>query len=364
MRKVHIQYLNPDMTLARTIYDSDGRTLLQAGVSLKEEYIELLQGYNVQWIYIHDDRFGEIEDIPEIISEETRIQTIREVKANYRHLEQNRKMNTRSLKFSIERLLDEIMSNISVLVGLQEITVLDDHIFQHSVSVCILSMMTGITMGYDDRKLVELGIGALLHDVGKSRLSEDILRFESQLNDEDYQEWKKHPEYGFGIIKAYDDFSLLSAHVAYQHHERWDGKGFPRGLAAQKIHEYARIVAVANMYDEILSDRPNRPPYEVHQAINLIKRMSGSYFEPRIVAAMMSHIASYPVGTIVRLNTGELGMITAVHPDRPTRPVVRIAYDRNNRRIANPWEVDLSRLTTVFIADTITERELSKLISV
>lgn len=363
MRRVAIQYLNSTMILARSIYDSDGRTLLQAGMALKEEYIEQLKEFDIQSIYVKDEVFGEIEDIPEVISEETRIQTIKQVKDNFRQLEKERKINTRSVQKAIDRLLNELLLNTNVLVGLSDISTLDDHLFSHCVSVCVLSMMTGITLGFNNTKLKEMGTGALLHDIGKSRISKDIVRREGSLNEEEYNELKKHVNYGYDIMKAYDDFSLLSAHVAYQHHERWDGKGYPRGLKGDKIHEYARIVSVANLYDEMMSDQPNRPPYEVNQAINLLKRMAGVHFEPRVVTALISHIASYPVGSIVKLNTGEIGMVTEVNLERPTRPLVRIVYDKHSKKMSEPHEIDLSKFTTVIISEILSEKELSKIMN-
>jgi putative nucleotidyltransferase with HDIG domain len=307
------------MVLARSIYDSDGRTLLQAGMPIKDEYIEQLKEYDINSIYVKDEVFGEIEEIPEVISEETRIETIKQVKDSFAQLEKQRKINTRTVHKAIDRMLNEILQNINVLLGLIDIRTVDDHIFSHCVSVCVLSMMTGLTLGMNNSRLKELGTGALLHDIGKSRIDKKVLKREGLLNEEEYYEVKKHTEYGFEIIKSYDDFSLLSAHVAYQHHERWDGKGYPRGLKGDKIHEYARIVSAANLYDEMMSDRPNRPPYEVNQAINLLKRMAGIHLEPRVVTALISHIACYPVGSIIRLNTGEIGMVTEVDLERPTR---------------------------------------------
>jgi len=314
-------------------------------------------------VYIKDEVFGEIEDVPEVISEETRIQTIKQVKESFRQLEKDKKINTRSVHNAIDRLLNELLANTNVMVGLADISSVDDHLFNHSVSVCVLAMMTGITLGFNNSKLKEMGTGALLHDIGKSKISKDILRREGSLNEEEYNEFKKHVEYGFEIIKSYDDFSLLSAHVAYQHHERWDGKGYPRGLKGDKIHEYARIVAAANLYDEMVSDLPNRPPYEANQAVNLLKRMAGVHFDPRVVTALVSHIACYPVGSIVKLNTGEIGMVTEVDLDRPTRPTIRIVYDKHSRKMSEPHEVDLSKFTTVIIADVLTEKELARILN-
>ncbi len=362
MRKIPLDYCQEGMLLGRSIIDSEGMVLLRAGVELEEIYINRLYDLGIRYIYIRDDSLGETDEIEDVISEETRITTVKMVKQTFSSLQSNRKINTPALRLVVNRMLDEILDNSNVLLSITDISSLDDFVFYHSVSVCTLSIMTGITLGYDDTKLKDLGIGALLHDIGKSKLDPEIIKHEGDLNEEELALLTKHPELGFSILRGHADLSLLSAHVAYQHHERWDGKGYPRQLAGTAIHEYARIVAVANIYDELMADRPNRPPYEVSQAINLIKLMSEVYFDPRIVTAMISNIAVYPAGAIIQLNTGDIGIVTHINSEVPHRPVVRIVVDSNLRLVRNPHEIDLGKMTTIIPVRSISERELKQLL--
>lgn len=362
MRKILLDYAREGMLLGRSIIDSEGHILLRAGVELDEYYINRLFELGIHYVYIRDEAFGETDEIEDVISEETRITTVKLVKKTFSHLQQDRKINTAALRRVVNNLLDEILDNSNVLLSITDISALNDFIFYHSVSVCTLSIMTGITLGYNDTRLRELGIGALLHDIGKSKIDPDIVKKEGSLNQEEAALLAMHPEHGFNIIRGHIELSLLSAHVAYQHHERWDGKDYPRALAGTDIHEYARIVAAANIYDELMAERPNRPPFEVNQAINLIKRMSGIYFDPRVVTAMISNIASYPAGSIVKLNTGDIGIVTHLNNDVPHRPIVRIVFDSNLHRLKHPHEIDLASMTTVIPVEVITERELGKLL--
>lgn len=362
MRKIPLDYCREGMLLGRSIIDSEGVVLLRAGVELEEYYIKRLSELGLRYIYIHDNSLGETDEIEEVISEETRINTVKLVKKTFSRLQSDRKINTPALRQVVNRMLDEILDNSNVLLSMTDISVLDDFVFYHSVSVCTLSIMTGITLGFSESKLKELGIGALLHDIGKSKIDPEILKHEGDLSAEESALLAKHTELGFSIIRGHVDISLLSAHVAYQHHERWDGRGYPRQLAGTAIHEYARIVAAANMYDELMADRPNRPPYEVSQAINLIKQMSSVYFDPRIVTAMISNIAIFPAGTIIQLNTGDIGIVTHVNNESPHRPTVRIVVDSSLRRIKDPHEVDLAKMTTIIPVRSISERELNKLL--
>ncbi|MBO8158094.1 HD-GYP domain-containing protein [Thermosyntropha sp.] len=363
MIKVRIENLTPDMIVARNIYSSDGRILLHAGIKLNENYINRLKNLGIISVYIKDEFDDELNlEIREPVSEETRAETIKEVKNAFEALEQNRSMNTRMVKSMVNKILDEILDNHDILINLCDIRTFDDYTFGHSVNVCILSIMAGITMGYHDLKLKELGIGALLHDIGKVYLDPAVLNKPDDLTREEYAEVKRHTEYGFEILRKYPDIPLLAAHIAFQHHERWDGQGYPRGLAGEDIHEYARIVAVADVYDALLSDRPYRPSYTINQAITILNRMSGIYLDPKCITALVANIAVYPIGTIVELNTGDIGIVVDVNKSAPTRPILKMIYNKTTNRLYRPYEVDLSKLTTVIITRSLTREELGEIL--
>lgn len=360
MRRVRIEDLRLGMKVARAVFDSNGRILLQVGVELNDSFITRLRELGVPSLYVNDE-FDNNLDIKDVVAEETRVETIKVVKDNFRSLEQNKKINIRVVQQVVDNLIDELLVNNQVLVNLADIRAFDDYTFAHSVNVCILSIMCGITLSYHDLKLKELGIGALLHDIGKTMIDLSILNKEEELTREEFTEIKKHSEYGFDILRQYPDVSLLSAHIAFQHHERWDGKGYPRQLSADKILEYARIVAVADVYDALVADRPYRPSYSVNQAITIIQRMSGIYLDPRCVTALIANIAIYPIGSIVELNSGEIGIVVDNNKEAPNRPILKIVYDSKNHRVIRPHEVDLSKLSTIVVRKTLTEEDIAGL---
>lgn len=360
MHRVRVEDLKEGMIVARTIFNSDGRVLLHSGIELTASYINRLYNLGLLSIYIKDEKWEGIDQIKDVVSEKTRLETVKVVKTNFMALEHQHKLNIRAVKSMVDYIIDELLSDQNVLVNLVDIRTFDDYTFGHSVNVCILAIMTGIVLGYHDLKLKELGIGALLHDIGKTRINKTILNKPDDLTADEYKEIKRHAEYGFQILRQYDDVPLLSAHVAFQHHERWDGMGYPRHLAQDNIHEYARIVAVADVYDALLADRPYRASYTVNQAITIIKRMSGIHLDPHCIEAMLANIAVYPIGTIVELNTGEIGIVVDVNREMPTHPIVRIVYDKYTRRIQHPHEIDLSKLSTILIAKTLTVEDLNQ----
>lgn len=350
------------MKVARTIYDSDGRALLTAGMVLNERYIERLKELGIGSIYIKDELFDSVAEIKDVVSEQTRLETLRLVKNSFNALERNRHLNVRAVRSVVDGLIDEILANRDILINLVDIRTYDDYTFQHSVNVCILSLMTAITLGYNQLRLKELGIGALLHDIGKIRIDKAVLNKQGDLSSEEYEEVKRHAEYGFDILRSYDEIPLLSAHIAFQHHERWDGKGYPRGLAQTNIHEYARIVAVADVYDALLADRPYRPAYSISQAVTIVSRMASVYFEPRCVAALISNIALFPLGSVVMLSSGDTALVVDVNKNAPTRPVVRVIFDPAGRKLSEPREVDLTKFSSIYITKVLTEQEIAELV--
>lgn len=360
LKRVAVKDLLPGMGIARAIISSDGRTLLHSGIVLTDTYINRLMQFGINSVYIRDDIFGDY-DIQDVVSEETRIEAGKVIQNSFSDLGKNHNINIRSVEQAVGTIIDDLLINHNILLNLTDIRSFDDYTFGHSVNVCILSIMTGITMGYNHLQLSELGIGALLHDIGKIRVDIDILNKRGELNREEFLEIKQHPDYGFKILRDYDDVSLLSAHTAYQHHERWDGQGYPRNLARHNIHEYARITAVADIYDALLADRPYRTSYSLNQTLTIIKRMSGIYLDPACVAALITNIAVYPIGTVVKLSTGNIGVVVDVNRQHPTRPVIRIAFDPQGYRLNNVYEVDLSKLSTVAITSTLSEQEIEQL---
>lgn len=358
MRRFSTRYLQPGMTVARTIYNSNGKVLLAAGIIINSKYIRRLIDLGVASVYIKDGLFDGLDKIPDVLSEQSRLETTQLVKDSFVALETNRKINIKAVRKKVDGIIDELLANRDVLFHLTDIKSYDDYTFFHSVNVCILSLMTAITLGYDQLKLKELGIGALLHDIGKTRINKNILIKPGELDSEEYGLIRQHPEYGYEILRTYDDVPLLSAHVSLQHHERWDGKGYPRGLAGEQIHEYARIAAVADVYDALLADRPYRPAYSVNQAVTIISRMSNTYFQPRTVAALISNIAVFPIGSVVMLSSGQMGVVVDVNKETPTRPIIKVMFDQYGNSIPNPHEVNLTCLHTVFISKVLSDEEI------
>lgn len=363
MKRIRTEDLQANMQLGRSIYNSDGQVLLHSGTLLTDIYIAKLRDIGIFSVYIIEENFAFESEAQEVISEQTRIKTIKLVKDSFLCMESEHKINVRMIQSVVNNLIEEILSNPNVLINLTDIRCFDDYTFAHSVNVCILSIMTGVTLRYHDVRLKELGIGALLHDIGKLKIDKSILNKADDLSKEEYLEIKKHTLYGFDLLRKQEGLSLLSAHIAFQHHERWDGGGYPRGMTGEMIHEYARIVAVADVYDALLADRPYRSAYTVNQAITIMKRMAGIHLDPRCIMALIANIAVYPLGSLVELNNSTIGIVIAVDKEYPTRPLLKIIFDPSNHRLCLSHEVDLAKLSTIYIVRSLSEADFAELIA-
>src|SRR5690606_33431743 len=165
---------------------------------------------------------------------------------------------------------------------------------------------------YNRVQLRELAIGALLHDIGKVHLDKKILNKKGKLTAEEYKHIQQHSLYGFNTLRSYYEIPILSSIIAYQHHERLDGSGYPQCLKGEEIHEYSRVVMVADVFDALTSNRPYRKAYSVPHAIDIVKKLYPS-LDDRSITAVFSNVAPYPIDSIVMLNTWQIGQVADTH---------------------------------------------------
>ena len=221
--------------------------------------------------------------------------------------------------------------------------------YQHSVNVAILATAVGMSIGYNRQQLTDLGIGALLHDIGKIQLPQEMQKKSTRWSSEEIEIAKEHAMMGFNMLRKQHNISLLSAHVALQHHERLNGSGYPQGLRGSQIHEYAQIVGICDVYDSLTTSRPWRKRFMPQDALEYLFGSGGHLFELRLVNAFRKHIAVFPLGSSVVLNTGETGVVCKVDPECCHRPTVRILKDGRGNDMRMPYEIDLKYQLKQFI---------------
>lgn len=350
MRRVLLDNITSGMKLAKPLYSADGMILLNAGIELKDRFINRLKELDVTYVYIEDTLTQDI-DVPDVISEKTRVESIVAAKQIMEKIKIGNGIDAEQAKKVANTLVDELCRNHGALVNFIDMRTQNDYLFGHSVNVCVLSIMTGLNLGLNELRLRDLGVGALLHDVGKTQLPAELLNKTGRLTPEEIIEIKKHPLLGFDILRKNPDISLISAHCAFQHHERFDGTGYPRSLMKEEIHKFAHIVAIADVYDALTSDAAYRRAMPVYEAIAIISKAAGSYFDPELIDKFIENIAIYPIGSVVRLNNNHFGVVVDISRDGKNKPVVRIIMDENKQQVNKLIEIDLSKNPRLYIAD-------------
>lgn len=314
MRIVSIENVTPGMRLAKAIYrEDDGNILLKPNAELTEYAIRRIRQLNYSYLYVLDP--GDVlEDYLalEPIKEETRIKAEVLIKRTVKSLETNEGTRVDELRTIVTDMVEQILRDNEVIYNMVDIRSHDGYTYAHSVNVCIISLMIGSRMGLTRQELEKMGIGALLHDVGKVFIDSALLNKPGRLEPHEYEVIKKHARNGYDILKTKVNISFLSAHVAFQHHEREDGTGYPRGLTGWRIHRFAKIVAVADVYDAMTSHRVYRRAIPSHMVIEEMRREAEDKYDSEVINHLVKVIAPYPIGSILLLSNGETVLVTSV----------------------------------------------------
>lgn len=341
--------VRPGMILATDV-EVAGRPMLRTGVVLSSYHLRRLADLGVRTLYIYPPQAS----LPgghaanRLLAEPTRYQAFRVVRRQLRRVERGFVVEARPVFNAVEAILRDALAHPGVLEELQAVRAAHDVLFAHSVSVAAMAVFLGLHSGWDRADLVALGVGALLHDAGKARLPNLVWKKPGKLTPEEYRTVQAHTWLGFEAIRRQGAFDARSAHVAWEHHERWDGSGYPRGLSGDAIHPFARLVAVVDVFDALTTDQPYRPAWRRDAAISWIAERAGRDFDPIMVRRFLARVAPYPVGCWVRLNTGELARVVRLTPDLPARPVVEVVGEGGgiidlgqdmHRRIVGPAEL-------------------------
>ncbi|MBS3943558.1 MAG: HD-GYP domain-containing protein [Dethiobacter sp.] len=363
MRLIALWALRPGMVVARRVYDAHGYLLLNAGVVLEKEYIQGLKRIGLRSIYIDDPLIPDVV-IEDVILEETRQKALKLVRDSLRVIKQARSRKIGSL-LSMNKefgaVLDDIVSqllvNRNLTVNLTDIRSTDDYTFAHSVNVAVLSMIIAISMGKPRIDLINLGLGAFLHDIGKTLLPLHILNKPHCLCDSELEEIRKHPCNGCELVKKQLLINNTAMTVIEQHHERIDGAGYPYGLKDDDIAAFPRICSVADVYDALTSDRPYRPAHLPHQALEILDAESAG-FDPDTLRHFYRHIAAYPVGTIVGLNNGSIGVVVHNATGYPASPKVRVMWAGQSCEPLEPYEVNLAEYPHLVVSRVYQDSDL------
>jgi HD-GYP domain-containing protein (c-di-GMP phosphodiesterase class II) len=356
MRLLSISQCRPGMKLGKNIYNEEGRVLLGIHMELTSTIIQRLANFGVDFIYVFDDRTEDVL-VPDMIHEETRIKTIATIRNSFSNMmteTHNRRSSNRlskDFRNVLDMIIDDISSHNEGMIMLMNLNLTDQYLFQHSMNVCVFACMIGMSKKYSRDELTTFGLGALLHDVGKTQVPLAILNKKEQLTNEEFDIIKKHAEAGYKLLKDEPNIPLLTAHCAFQHHERLDGSGYPRGIKGSEIHDYAQWIGLVDSFDAMTTHRVYRKTMLPHQAIEVIYTGSGTLFDKEKIEIFRDKVAMYPIGVSVKLHSGEGGIVVGINPSCPQRPILRIFEDQEGQSLHTPYEIDLAKHLSAMIVD-------------
>jgi HD-GYP domain-containing protein (c-di-GMP phosphodiesterase class II) len=227
------------------------------------------------------------------------------------------------------------------------------------INVTILSAIMGTVLKFTSHRLIQLATGALLHDIGMVKVPKSILKKKEKLTPDEMNQIRTHPIYSYRVVAKEMKYPEEIGVIALQHHERWDGQGYPRKLRGEDINIAARIVAVADSYIAMINNRPHRNSMIGYSAMKSVLNDNGSHFDPKILKVFLESMGIYPIGSIVQLNNSAIGRVVETHADAPLRPAVELIIDEYGNKRGEREVVDLLTRKGTFIVKAVDPKSLA-----
>ncbi len=250
-------------------------------------------------------------------------------------------VESEKVKYVVSRMIESIFRNRDALASLTRIKEYDDYTFVHSINVCILCLTLGRHLNVHPEELQQIGIGALLHDAGKMKVPLQILNKPGRVTEEEFFEIKKHPLYSVEVLEKAGGIPEASKQIALQHHERYNGRGYPYNLQGEDISKFGQISAIVDVYDAITSDRVYKKALSSYEGMQKIYEWAKIDFNQTLVERFIQCMGIYPVGTFTLLDTGEMGIVSSINHGKLLRPNIHLIYQNFKNRYPQPMVVDL-----------------------
>ena len=254
----------------------------------------------------------------------------------------------------VDEISSSVMRNPGALISLARLKTADDYTYMHSVAVCALMVALARQLGQDEATTRELGMAGLLHDLGKALMPMDVMNKPGKLTDEEFAIIKSHPEAGHKMLLEGSGVGEIPLDVVLHHHEKMDGSGYPKRFKADQISLYAKMGAVCDVYDAITSNRPYKAGWDPAESIRKMAEWCNGHFDERVFQAFVKCLGIYPIGALVRLASGRLGVVIEQSEHSLLTPIVKVFFSTKARTHIAPEIVDLSHPR---VTDGIVSRE-------
>ncbi|UMZ72503.1 HD-GYP domain-containing protein [Natranaerofaba carboxydovora] len=326
MKKLSVKDFVSGMKLETDVYNKNGAIILPKETELTPKHIELLQSWGI--VYAKEKVKKDKNFFMDQKELRKKFSASKDLISNFmKKIKYSDDLEIGKIENITEELLTYTLSTRNHASLINEMKSKDSYTFQHSMNVAVYSSLIGKWLNYDLDTIKELSMAALLHDIGKMKVPETILNKPTKLSDEEFEQIKKHPEYGYEIIFNTKGLGKNIAFAILQHHERTDGSGYPLGLKEDKITDFAKIIAVADTFDAMTSERSYDQRYSPFDALNEIKAGAFKNLDPKISLLFIDNILSFFVGSNVVLNTGEKGEIVYFYKEDLHNPVIRTDHE-------------------------------------
>lgn len=325
--------------LARPIFGLNGQTLLRAGTIMVPQYAERLSRLGISTVYVDSGKIEMVEPIRTTCRLKAS-EAVKMVASNSRDV---------PLQDIVGDILSDIMSFNGIVECLNNISSHDGYTFTHSVDVCVLAMCIGKQMGYSRAPLIELGIGALLHDVGKLKIPHHIINKINEITDAEFDVIKTHSHLGHELVKNHKQVCERSARMVLEHHERYDKSGYPEGKPGKQIDRFSSICAIADVYNAMTTHKTYRAAHPPHEVYEWIMGLGDTHFEFKSVQAFSKCVVPYPRGSIVTLSSGRTAQVLENNIGHPYLPMV-VFTDTNEEEYLDLFEERI--ITITGLADT------------
>lgn len=296
-----------------------------------------------------------------MLSDETQKEAMEIIQHTINNVKMGKIVDDKEAKKLIKHIVEEIIANQDAMLNLIKIKSHDEYTFSHSMNVCMIATLIGVRHKLSSDLLEELAFGAMLQDLGKIKVPDEILFKPGRLNEKEIEEIKKHTLYSQQILSENSRIGELPKKIAYQHHERWHGQGYPHSIAGENIELLARITAIADVYDALTTDRPYRKKFLPYDAVRLIVSKADDEFYADAVRSFVESVSIYPLGSLVKLNTKEIGMVIKINRKAIVRPTIRILFDLSGNILENPINIDLIKDRERYLVCALDEEEVCRM---
>lgn len=345
MRRITVKHARPGMVLGLPVYDGCGKLLMARSARINHESLRMMTNGGVTEVLVDDPLTSDVP-VMQMFSPEMEGRmagAFRKLFLEHKNLECIARRDIEEVYGAVSAVADDGAFNPIGEIALSGSVSSEDYFHLQSAKTAILSLAIGHMSGLPSSELTTLGMAALLKDIGYIRFPSLIGMDTDLLRSDSIEKLNQHPYLGYQMLSSNPLTKGPVAEIILQHHESWEGSGYPKRLKGAEISRFAQIVAVADSIANLVSARPGKERLLPHEVIEYVMAYSGEKFSPEIVMLFVRQIPCYPTGLMVELNTGEKGIVSNSNLGLNGRPVVRVSCDRLGRQLDKPADLDLSR---------------------